>query len=265
MSAPTQAGVAASAAGGGRRARRRRPGRAAARTRPSPGRTSCAAGDDARSPRAPKIAGTMVIANEPPPGSSAGVEAEAAEHQRAHVDAVEQDDEGGHARGDVARLHAGAAHRPRGQRDAAGAGAREQPRRGVAGEGDLVLARRPMREPRAVEPRRRGRGRRGRGRRAPRARARARASAPSPCCEPLPDVGQVGEGGRDAARARRACSGGARDQEQRLAQQRCRRGTGCPRRSRTALTGAADGHDVTVSDARTSPLRGGVPRLTECG
>ena len=67
----------------------------------------------------------------------AGVEAEAADQQRAHVDAVEQDHEGRHAGGDVARLHARALQRPRGQRDAAGAGAREQPRRGVAGERDL--------------------------------------------------------------------------------------------------------------------------------
>ncbi len=64
-------------------------------------------------------------------------EAGAADDQRAHVDAVEQHEEGGHARGDGGALHARAAHRPGGQRDAAGAGAGQQPRRGVAGERDL--------------------------------------------------------------------------------------------------------------------------------
>ncbi len=76
-------------------------------------------------------------------GDDPAVEADAADQQRAHVDAVEQDHEGRHAGGDVTRLHAGLLQGPGGQGDAARAGAREQPRRGVAGQRDLGAGAQP--------------------------------------------------------------------------------------------------------------------------
>ncbi len=117
------------------------------RTRPSPGLTHWAAATAAIT-APPKMAGTIGDGERAAAGQQAGVEADAADHERAHVDAVEQDEEGDHARGDVGALHAGAAHRPRGQRDPAGAGAGEQPRRGVAGEVDLGAG--PQADPRAA-------------------------------------------------------------------------------------------------------------------
>ena len=135
ISAPSTAGLPARSRP--RASRTPRPtGPTIRRTRPSPGAMNCAAATSAITVP-PRIAGTTVMANEPPPGSTPGVEPEAAEQQHGHVDAVEQDVEGDHPRADVGALHAGAAHRPRGQRDPAGAGAGEQARRGVGGEVDL--------------------------------------------------------------------------------------------------------------------------------
>ena len=63
---------------------------------------------------APKIAGTIVIANGADPGQTPEVEPEAVDHQRDHVDAVEQGQEGDHPRGDEPRApsRSGAAPTP---------------------------------------------------------------------------------------------------------------------------------------------------------
>src|SRR5205823_7446480 len=74
------------------------------------------------------------------------VEADPAQDQGRHVDAVEEHEERGHPRGDVAPPHARAPQRPRRQCDAAGAAGGEQPRRGVARERDLGA--RPHPDPR---------------------------------------------------------------------------------------------------------------------
>ena len=106
-----------------------------------------------------------------------GVEAEAAEHQRAHVDAVEQHHERGHARGDVARLHARLLRSAQAVSAMPPAPAlREQPRRGVAGERDLGARAQADAACGRPRPRRRGTARCGRRTTAPRARARTRAS-----------------------------------------------------------------------------------------
>ena len=87
---------------------------------------------------APKIAGIDRDGERRRSGKDPEVEAEAADHQRGHVDAVQQRHEGDHPAGDDAPLHSRPPQRPRRQRDAAGAGGREQPRRGQARHRDLV-------------------------------------------------------------------------------------------------------------------------------
>ena len=120
------------------------------RSRASPGLTSCALATIAITTRA-EDRGHDRHRERAAARDDAGVEAEAAEQQRAHVDAVEQHHEGRHAGGDVARPPCPSLlQRPRRQRDAAGAGAGEQPRRGVAGERDLGARAQP--DPRVPPP-----------------------------------------------------------------------------------------------------------------
>ena len=102
----------------------------------SPGRHELGGGDQ-RDHRAAEDRGDDRHRERATAGDDAGVEPEAAEQQRAHVDRVQEDHERRHAGGDVTRLHAGLLQRPGRQRDAAGAGAGEQARGSVARERDL--------------------------------------------------------------------------------------------------------------------------------
>ena len=124
-------------------------------------------------------------------------EPDAVDQQRAGVDDVQQHHEGDHPAGDEPRLHARAPQRPRGQRDAAGAGGREQPRRGQAGHRDLVaLAPADPRLGAAASRTRRGTAPRSRRTRAARARRRSRSTSCRRCSMPVhrrADAGELGQ------------------------------------------------------------------------